>query len=88
MLFRWNIAIKTCKLANQNNFLKEEGTDTSVSYRETFDEVDLLLEEAKTMWRVGAYHENIINLQGMTVGVVNATIQRVCSFSHSFIIIL
>ena len=51
-----------------------------MSCRESYDEVDLLLEEAKTMWRVGAYHENIVNLQGMTVGVVDATIHRVCSF--------
>ena len=30
------------------------------------DDLPLLLDEAKTMWNVGAYHENIVNLQGIT----------------------
>ena len=30
------------------------------------DDLDLLMEEAKTMLSVGNYHENIVNLQGIT----------------------
>ena len=47
------------------------------SYEDPIDEIELLLEEAKTMWTVGSYHENIVNLQGITVGVINASLQRV-----------
>ena len=34
-----------------------------------FDEegdLDSLMDEARTMLRVGSYHENIVNLQGIT----------------------
>ena len=46
----------------------------------TNDDIEALIDEAKTMISLGSYHENIVNLQGMTVGVVDATIHRVCSF--------
>ena len=36
------------------------------------------MEEAKTMWKVGSYHENIVNLQGITVKVEDETINQVC----------
>ena len=48
------------------------------SYEDPLDEIEWLLEEAKTMWTVGSYHENIVNLQGITVGVINAALERVC----------
>ena len=39
------------------------------------------MEEAKTMWKVGSYHENIVNLQGITVKVEEETIDQVnCDF--------
>ena len=39
------------------------------------------MEEAKTMWKVGSYHENIVNLQGITVKVEEETIHQVsCIF--------
>ena len=44
------------------------------------NEVSSLMDEAKTMWKVGSYHENIVNLQGITVGVEDESIHRVCIF--------
>ena len=41
------------------------------------DEISSLMEEAKTMWKVGSYHENIVNLQGITVKVEAATLSQV-----------
>ena len=29
-------------------------------------EIDLCLDEAKSMLEIGAYHDNIVNLQGVT----------------------
>ena len=29
------------------------------------DDLDLLVDEAKTMFSIGGYHENIVNLQGI-----------------------
>ena len=29
------------------------------------EDVDLLMDEAKTMFSIGTYHENIVNLQGI-----------------------
>ena len=41
------------------------------------DEISSLMDEAKTMWKVGSYHENIVNLQGITVKVEAATLSQV-----------
>ena len=41
------------------------------------DELPLLLDEAKTMWSVGTYHENIVNLQGLTAEVQQGVLCRV-----------
>lgn len=41
------------------------------------DEISSLMEEAKTMWKVGSYHENIVNLQGITVKVEEGSICQV-----------
>ena len=30
-----------------------------------FEKIDLFLEEAKTMLRIGGYHDYIVNLQGL-----------------------
>jgi len=44
------------------------------------DELTLLLDEAKTMWKVGTYHENIVNLQGITAREEDGSLCRVCSY--------
>ena len=41
------------------------------------DELSSLMDEAKTMWKVGRYHENIVNLQGITVNVHEGSIRQV-----------
>ena len=73
--FRWTIALKTLRTKNENekngrssNCLKSStsGYDTN----ETCDDeenISLLIDEAKTMMKVGEYHEFIVNLQGITV---------------------
>ena len=35
------------------------------------------MEEAKSMLEVGSYHENIVNLQGISVHVEEGSIRRV-----------
>ena len=39
------------------------------------------MDEAKTMWKVGSYHENIVNLQGITV---NVELDEISHVSDSF----
>ena len=39
------------------------------------------MDEAKTMWKVGSYHENIVNLQGITV---NVELDEISHVSNSF----
>ena len=41
------------------------------------EDLSLLMEEAKSMMKVGEYHENIVNLQGMTAKLEHETISRV-----------
>ena len=38
----------------------------------------MLLDEAKTMFSVGEYHDNIVNLQGMTARVEEGILGKVC----------
>jgi hypothetical protein len=40
-----------------------------------------LMDEAKTMWKVGSYHENIVNLQGISVNVEEGSIRRVSNLT-------
>ena len=42
------------------------------------DALELLLDEAKIMSKVGCYHENIVNLQGINASVENGKINQVC----------
>ena len=39
------------------------------------EKIDLFLEEAKTMLRIGSYHDYIVNLQGVTYGFNQETFQ-------------
>ena len=39
------------------------------------------MDEAKTMWKVGSYHENIVNLQGITV---NVELDEISHVSNTF----
>ena len=77
-MYRWNIAIKTSRIVGKDDTSMQQNSYRYKSCEDPIDEIELLLEEAKTMWAVGSYHENIVNLQGITVGVINASLQRVC----------
>ena len=74
-LLRWTIALKTLrtKKENEKNGKGSSCLNSSTSgyqSNEVCDEeenVTLLMDEAKTMMRVGDYHENIVNLQGIIV---------------------
>ena len=76
----WKIAIKTNRVTDHSTVrcTNRSGSGSSESSEQDSNEVSSLMEEAKTMWKVGSYHENIVNLQGITVGVDTGTIKRVC----------
>ena len=76
----WKIAIKTSRVIEHSTVrcTNRSGSGSSDLGAEDRNEVSSLMEEAKTMWKVGSYHENIVNLQGITVGVDAGTIKRVC----------
>jgi len=46
------------------------------------EEISSLMDEAKTMWKVGSYHENIVNLQGISVNVEEGSIRRVSNLQN------
>ena len=70
--YRFDVAIKRSKQSTSkrsNSYRKEDLTvgDKIERYEseESLTEVDHLMEEAKTMYSIGSYHENIVNLQGI-----------------------
>ena len=48
-------------------------------------EIDEFLEEAKSMLEINAYHDNIVNLQGMTYINSNDSIVEVCYLKVSIL---
>ena len=80
--FRWTIAIKTLRIENEsdNTGKSTSSSKTSGYTGESYDkkeDLSSLMEEAKTMMKVGEYHENIVNLQGMTARLENEIISQV-----------
>ena len=55
----------------------DSGYDISNQAPSADEEISSLMDEAKTMWKVGSYHENIVNLQGISVNVEEGSIRRV-----------
>ena len=78
MYFRFNIAVKSLK-RKMHGFAQENGVETSImddsDSQDVFGlaipecDIDSLIDEAKTMFSLGAYHENIVNLQGISYEV-------------------
>ena len=72
-LSRWTIALKTLRTKKENekygkgSICMNSSTSGYQSNKagDEEDNVALLMDEAKTMMRVGEYHENIVNLQGI-----------------------
>ena len=77
ILCRWKIAIKTTRTTNSGNQYNRNTDGYSHNPYKSDDEISSLMEEAKTMWKVGSYHENIVNLQGITVKVEEGSICQV-----------
>ena len=89
-LCRWPIAIKTTRVLKQGSHRDQNNSGYSQSNKSPGDEEEimLLMDEAKTMWKVGSYHENIVNLQGICVNVEEGSIRRVTTInlqSHFYI---
>ena len=76
---RWPIAIKTTRVHNKGNLTHQSSNRYSQSNKSRIndEEISLLLDEAKTMCKVGSYHDNIVNLQGICVNVEDGSIRRV-----------
>ena len=78
MYFRFNIAVKSLK-RKMHGFAQKNGVETSImddsDSQDVFGlaipecDIDSLIDEAKTMFSLGAYHENIVNLQGISYEV-------------------
>ena len=66
-LYSFNIAIKSNRYVPSKN-LEQNGMDSCMG---------ALMEEAKNMLEVGSYHENIVNLQGVTCVIENGVIHQV-----------
>ena len=70
---RFSVAIKSAKSLSPkkkgktNHPRKNENSTTNSNENENHvdPDLDLLMDEAKTMFSIGGYHENIVNLQGI-----------------------
>ena len=65
---RFNIAIKS------NRYVPQGKTFVG---NEAGDNMGALMDEAKAMLEIGCYHENIVNLQGVTCLIDKGTIFQV-----------
>ena len=78
---RWKIAIKTNRVINKGNpgnqSENQSGYAKSNDVPSKDEDISSLMDEARTMWKVGSYHENIVNLQGISVNVEEGSIRRV-----------
>ena len=69
---RFSVAIKSSKLVSSAKILKSRSR-YPIDGENKIDEsavmidpdIDLLMDEAKTMFSIDGYHENIVNLQGI-----------------------
>ena len=74
LFYSFNVAIKSVKYRTSttlnvvedkcNPNIPVESSDHDVGSEN--NDIASLMDEAKTMFSVGAYHENIVNLQGVT----------------------
>ena len=85
-LNRFSVAIKSTKsIGTENNpILKLQppnGSETEIKGADVMSDpdLDLLIDEAKTMYTIDGYHENIVNLQGIVydVDIGNSRLGRV-----------
>ena len=83
---RFSVAIKSSKLVSSAKILtsrsryhidgenKIDKSDVMID-----PDIDLLMDEAKTMFSIDGYHENIVNLQGIgyEADFINGTLNQV-----------
>ena len=81
MLFRWNVAVKSIR-RQENSFIYDSKGNKHGEIIDSSYEIPMLLDEAKTMFSVGEYHDNIVNLQGMTARVEEGMLGKVCRSHH------
>ena len=75
--FRWNVAVKSIR-RQENSFIYDSKGNKHGEIIDSSYEIPMLLDEAKTMFSVGEYHDNIVNLQGMTARVEEGILGKVC----------
>ena len=89
---RFSVAIKSSKLVSSAKILMSRSRKQNV-FDEFIDgenkieksdvmidpDIDLLMDEAKTMFSIDGYHENIVNLQGIgyEADIINGTLDQV-----------
>ena len=83
---RFSVAIKSSKLVSSAKILKSKSR-YPIDGENKIDEsavmidpdIDLLMDEAKTMFSIDGYHENIVNLQGIgyEADFINGTLDQV-----------
>ena len=83
---RFSVAIKSSKLVSSAKILKSRSTypidgETKIDESAVMidPDIDLLMDEAKTMFSIDGYHENIVNLQGVgyEANFINGTLDQV-----------
>ena len=67
-----------------------DNKETSDTFWTTNDDIESLIDEAKTMISLGSYNENIVNLQGISYEVDHSydTLKQVLRVFKPFVIIL
>ena len=78
---RFTVAIKSTRSLSSNARADVRGNNYDFDSNDNAD-LDLLIDEAKTMLSIGAYHENIVNLQGIgyEIDQINKCITQVRIF--------
>ena len=78
---RFTVAIKSTRSLPSNARADVRGNNYDFDSNDNAD-LDLLIDEAKTMLSIGAYHENIVNLQGIgyEIDQINKCITQVRIF--------
>ena len=82
MFCRWNVAIKSIRRQDNSVIYDSKGNKHAEIIDSSY-EIPMLLDEAKTMFSVGEYHDNIVNLQGMTARVEEGMLSKVCGSYHN-----
>ena len=89
-VYSWTIAIKSLFAGADLEDSSRTNGSASISgysgnYSDDGEDLSLLMDEAKTMMKVGSYHENIVNLQGITAKLGDGMISEVSLLEFPYI---